>query len=426
MKRLLSGILAVLFSSYCHAQQILTLDDCCRIAVENNKQRKLSEYSVRQAEIQAKNVEADFLPKFSASGGYLYANKDFSMELAPSLAASLNMNNTYFAGIQLEQPIYMGGKILSARRMANIGESIANINKRKTDSDIRIETEEAYWNVIKSEELNLVATRYKELVSELYSSVEKMNSTGMTPKNELLKVKVKLNEAELLMRRSENAVRLSKMALCHVIGMSLTSDIEVSGSIEFIPLSAKDYEFTVQNRPEYKLLTENINLKKEQIKSVKSDFLPKIGLVAGYNYIDGIRMNNHKFLKNDVFSVMLAVKVPLFHWGEGHRKVKSAKIEMQKAEVTRCEMVEKMQLEVARNSNLMDEAQLEVELTENALESAEESLKESRKSFETGMATLTDYLEAQAGWQKSYFEAISAKTEYHVAKSKFLNSLGSL
>lgn len=127
-----------------------------------------------------------------------------------------------------------------------------------------------------------------------------------------------------------------------------------------------------------------------------------------------------------MFSVMLAVKVPLFHWGEGHRKVKSAKIEMQKAEVTRCEMVEKMQLEVARNSNLMDEAQLEVELTENALESAEESLKESRKSFETGMATLTDYLEAQAGWQKSYFEAISAKTEYHVAKSKFLNSLGSL
>lgn len=168
MKRLLSGILAVLFSSYCHAQQILTLDDCCRIAVENNKQRKLSEYSVRQAEIQAKNVEADFLPKFSASGGYLYANKDFSMELAPSLAASLNMNNTYFAGIQLEQPIYMGGKILSARRMANIGESIANINKRKTDSDIRIETEEAYWNVIKSEELNLVATRHKFLVSGCY------------------------------------------------------------------------------------------------------------------------------------------------------------------------------------------------------------------------------------------------------------------
>ena len=66
--------------------------------------------------------------------------------------------------------------------------------------------------------------------------------------------------------------------------------------------------------------------------------------------IEGLeRVRIDKFLKNDVFSVMLAVKVPLFHWGEGHRKVKSAKIEMQKAEVTRCEMVEKMQLEVARN-----------------------------------------------------------------------------
>ena len=98
--------------------------------------------------------------------------------------------------------------------------------------------------------------------------------------------------------------------------MSLTSDIEVSGSIEFIPLSAKDYEFTVQNRPEYKLLTENINLKKEQIKSVRSDFLPKIGLVAGYNYIDGIRMNNHKFLKNDVFSGVKWLRKCSLKWRE--------------------------------------------------------------------------------------------------------------
>ena len=44
-----------------------------------------NEIAIKQAELQEKNVAAGFLPKLSASGGYLYANKDFSMELAPFL-----------------------------------------------------------------------------------------------------------------------------------------------------------------------------------------------------------------------------------------------------------------------------------------------------------------------------------------------------
>ena len=388
MKRLLSGIFIILLSSFSYAQRVFTLDDCCRIAVENNKKMKLSDFSIKQAELQEKNVVAGFLPKLSASGGYLYANKDFSMELAPSLSAALDISNTYFAGVQLEQPVYMGGKIIAARNMSEIGTNMAVLNRKKNDSEIRIETEEAYWNVIK--------------------------------------VQVKLNEANLSMKRSENAIRLSKMALCHIMGIPLSDDIEISGTIEFEPAVFRNDEFIIENRSEYKLLSENINLKREQIKSVRSDYLPRIGLVAGYNYIDGVRMNGHKFLKDDIFSVMLAVKIPLFHWGEGHRKIKSAKIELQKAEVMRDEMIEKMQLEVTRNYNILNEAELEVELTENAFSYAEENLQESSKSFETGMETLANFLEAQASWQKAYFEVISAKINYHIAKSKYLNSIGGL
>ena len=76
MKRLLSGIFIILLSSFSYAQRVFTLDDCCRIAVENNKKMKLSDFSIKQAELQEKNVVAGFLPKLSASGGYLYANKD--------------------------------------------------------------------------------------------------------------------------------------------------------------------------------------------------------------------------------------------------------------------------------------------------------------------------------------------------------------
>ena len=72
------------------------------------------------------------------------------MELTPSLSAALDIINTYFAGVQLEQPVYMGGKIIAARNMSEIGTNMAVLNRKKNDSEIRIETEEAYWNVIKA------------------------------------------------------------------------------------------------------------------------------------------------------------------------------------------------------------------------------------------------------------------------------------
>lgn len=424
MKRLLLFGFIALFSSFSYAQTILTLDDCCRMAVENNRQGKLSDYAIEQAKLQVKNVKSDFLPKFSASGGYLYANKAFAMELAPSLSAAVDMNNTCFAGIQLEQPIYMGGKIVTARKMSDIGMSIAHINKRKKDSDIRIETEETYWNVLRAKELHKVSLKYKDLIRELYRDMENRHRAGMVSKNELLKVQVKWNEAELSVEKSKHAVRLAQMSLCHIIGLPLTRNVDVSGTIELPSLPRQKTDFDVQSRSEYQLLVENINMKRQQIKAVRSDFLPKIGLVAGYSYLDGIKMNRHKFLQDDVFSVMLSVKIPLFHWGEGYRKIKSAKIEMKKAEILRDEMIEKMYLEVTRKSDILDEARLEVGLTEKAFSCAEENLAESKKSYETGMETLTGYLEAQADWQKTYSKLVSAKADYHIAESKYLNSLG--
>lgn len=82
-------------------------------------------------------------------------------------------------------------------------------------------------------------------------------------------------------------------------------------------------------------------MKTQEIKSVRSDFLPRVGLVAGYNYMNGVKLNGTKLISDDVFAVMLSVKIPLFHWGEGLRKIKSAKIEQQMAVVQRDELAEK-------------------------------------------------------------------------------------
>lgn len=422
MKKIIIACIFSFCSLWGYSQQ-LTLEECCDIAAANNKQGKLADFSIQKAQLQLKNMNSNFLPKLSAAGGYLYADKDFGAELMPSVAAELNLNNTYTGGVQIEQPLYLGGKLFAARKMAQTGLSIAGLNKEKTESDIRFETEKAYWNVVKAKELQKVSQQFLQTVDELYRTVENFYNTGMASQNELLKVKVKINEAKLSFKRSENAVRLAKMSLCHLMGMPISKDIDVINNLSDIEAVDTNIH-SVENRLEYKILSENIQLKNQEIKAVRSDFLPRVGLVAGYNYMNGVKLNGTKLISDDVFAVMVSVKVPLFHWGEGMRKVKSAQIEKQMAIVQRDEFTEKMQLEVSQALNMLDESELEIKLTESAFNEASESLRESRKNYETGMETLVNYMDTQSIWQKSWAEFVSAKINYQIAKVTYLKALG--
>lgn len=426
MKRIIIACCMGLLSLQGYAQIHLTLEECRKMALENNKQAQLSEYSIQKAEQEMKAAKCNYLPKFSASGGYMYADKDFAMNLIPSMAANLNLNHTYFGGLQLEQPIYMGGKIIASNKISSENLKISHLSKQKTDTEILINTDEAYWGLVKTKELFMIACKYKEAVGEVYRNVERLYQTGMVPKNDLLKVKVKQNDADLFLQRSQNAIRQSRMKLCYVIGLPLTSEINVSDESDFSIVPIPREEVIAENRPEYQTLSTLIDIKKQKIKLTRSEYLPQVGLVAGYNYLDGVKLNGNKLLSDDIFAVMVAVKIPLFHWGEGKHKIKAAQLEQRITETQRSDLSERIQLEASQATNVLDEVELEIHLTKTAYQQAEESLYESRQNYNTGMETLVNYLEAQVIWQKAWSEYVTAKANYHLAQSHYLKSIGKL
>ena len=53
-------------------------------------------------------------------------------------------------------------------------------------------------------------------------------------------------------------------------------------------------------------------------------------------------------------------------------------------------------------------------------------LKKPKKTPEVGMETLTNYMEAQAQWQKAWSDWIEAKAELRVNETYYLKSTGRL
>lgn len=463
MKRSYYIIITLLYlsASCLYAQQKLTLEQCRHMALENNKQIKMASGYKEKAYTDRKAYRANYFPKLSLTGNYLFTNTDSKLtipggylptfipgpdgQLLPNILSTLpngdpifkeyaympdsefrlDLNNSYTAGVKAEQPIFMGGKIVATNTMAKIAHELSELNENLTNSETLVLTDEAFWSYVKASELFKVAEQYKALISELLHTVKSGHEIGMIQRNDLLKVQVKLNEAELQLRKAENAIHLAGMNLCHIIGLPLDSNISVDGTYDTtIPIV--NLQADISKRPDFAMLDKQVALKQQQVRLVRSDFLPNVGIAAMYNYTHGLKINDRPMFDNSSFSAVISVKIPLFQWGEGRNKVRSARIEQKITELKQIDANEKMELELMKAINDVDEALFETTLTKSSLAEAEENLKIHKDMYETGMATLTDYLEAQTSWQKASTDCVNANAALQLAQTKYLKASGEL
>lgn len=442
MKRILIYLLAVM-PAVAYPQAVLTLDECVQLAKENNKRVVASEQQLSVSMYEKRSAKALFFPSFSLTGNAMYSTADGSYSSGSGLLPVLGSDGTntgqsaffpgidlaydlgwiYGGGIKVEQPIYMGGKIRAGYQMAKIGNEIARQNKRLTESEVIVETSQAYAGVVRTKELILVARSYNDLLSELMRSVESARKHGMKSQNDVLKVKVKLNESELDLRRAENGHRLAMMNLCHYIGRPLYERIEVDSVLPDSEISDVQND-GIFNRPEYLMLEQQSALAEQKIALARSEYLPQIGLTGQYSYMNGIDLNGRKLIDSWNFLVGVQVSVPLFDFGQRINKINAAKAQYAQAQAEREDSNEKLTLEMTQAFNNLDEAYLEKRLADSSVASAEENLRTSRLQYEKGVETLSDHLEAQALWQQARRTQVEARISCYLRRLEYQKATG--
>ena len=429
------------------AQEVLTLQQCRDMALENNKQMSAAVKQTEGALYMQKSFKGNFFPNLKAYGNDMYASVDGTLNIPggnlpvflgkttnlpigfayfPGIDLNMKVNNVIMAGLQLEQPIFMGGKIMAAYKMSKIGTEAARLNERLTASEVILQTENAYALLVKAQEMKKVAESYESLLKELMKVVESAHKHGLKPKNDVLKVQVKLNESELGIRKAENACRLAMMNLCHMIGKPLDSELEIEAVYPHVPEAGNEDVVSIVDRPEYGMLEKKVELAKQEVKLQRSELLPKIGVRGSYDYTNGVKVNGQKLLDDAGFSVMVNVTLPLFHFGERYNKVRSAKSKLEQARLEQNDINEKMQLELMQAENNLDEARLEADLADRSLEQAAENQRVSKSEYDAGLETLSDYLEAQTLWQKAYATQVDAHFQMYLQYVKYLKATGQL
>lgn len=446
-------ILAVSLISYQGiGQEKLSLQESRKLALEYNQRIKIAEELISESQSNVKFAYTHFLPNLSAEGSYSYLHDiddiSFPGSFLPT-ASSLDeaklgnftgTSDVYFPGLNLEmgnidyysanlilsQPIYAGGKVRSNYNMAKLGADLSVFNRKLEASDVILETDEAYWNLVSVRERVKVAEKYVEMLNQLVTDLKNAFDLELTTKNEMLKAQVQLNQAKLDLFRIKNALVLSQMALCQVIGRDLKSEISASDTIIFVENKHVETNFiqkAMQQRPEILMLGKQVEIDRQEEKSTLANYLPQLGVGASYGYTSKIEnlMDSRQNL-----SVQASLKVPIFHWNERKHKLASKKYQTKQRELQLDRTKDLVSLEVQQAYFNLQEAYEQNKLAEISMNQAEENVSITRNSFYEGLANATEMLDAQAFWQQAHTELIDAKINFKLKESGFLKAIGEL
>ncbi|WP_278690756.1 TolC family protein [Leyella stercorea] len=476
------------------AQQRLSLDSCRAMALRNNKTLSASRLQLDMAHYKVKAAKTKYLPHVSALGGYELTSREISLlsddqkaslssagthatgalhndlssalsglaqqgAISPELANGLgnlfgqvgsklgsvvdgvgqkvvdalhtDTRQIYTVSVMLTQPIYMGGGIIAANRMAKIGEEMAANNIEATTQSTLHSIDQAYWLVVSVHHKKQLAESYLEVVKKLDNDVQKMIAEGVSTRADGLKVAVKVNEAEMSLTQAENGLALSKMLLCQLCGLPVENDVhledeESADLVATANVENTDNSVAMENRPELKLLDNALDLSRQSTKLVRAAFLPQVILTGGYMASNPNLFNGFERKLSGVWNVGVVVRVPLWNWMEGAYKVRASKIASSIVQLERDEISEKIELQVSQCKFKVNEANRRLSLARKNVENAEENLRCANVGFKEGVLQTTDVMAAQTAWLQAQSQKIDAEIDVRLSQVNLKKALGVL
>lgn len=345
-------------------------------------------------------------------------------------ALHLDNHNLYAAAVTLQQPVFVGGKIVYSNQMAQLARELESARYDQAYADVIVDVDEAYWQIVSIAAKKKLADAYADLLHTLEADVQKSVTAGVMTESDALQIRVKVNEAEMLRTKADNGLTLSKMLLCKRIGLPLDSPVTLADEqIDLIPQpvtgGTKSLDRVFEDRPETRSLELASRIYDRKAKIARSDMMPKVVLTAGYLISNPNLYNGFSNSWNGgSFSAGVLVSVPIFHGMESANKYRKARAEVSLYESKLQDARELITLQVSQQRKLLGESRAQLETASSHLAAAEENLRAATVGFEAGVITMDTALAAQTAWLQAHSECIDAGTQLQLAATRLQRAEG--
>ncbi len=437
MKKIFSiaTVIAMIVTVSLDAQQ-LSLEECVSLALENNARMHTARYTLNASQETSREAFTKYFPSVSVSGAAFTANHGMlqhSFELPLSMLGTglsdMDFNISLLkkgsvAGVNLIQPIFLGGRIVNGNKLAHVGEEVSRLQQRQTADEVRRDVERYYWQLVSLHSKHSTLDNVIAMLDTLTSQVQSYVDAGITTINDLLEVKLKRNEMLVARSQLDNGITVIRMLLSQYVGKGTTGSVDV---VTELPVGTMpEFPYDIYRNPEdcldqtvgHGLLTQNVRAKELEQKIALGNNLPMVAAGASYNY-EHLMEQGHSFA-----NVYVTVNIPLTDWWGGSHNMKKKKLETQ---IARTQLEDDSQMLIIAMTNAWNDlttSYTQMGIAQESISQSAENLRLNQNFYNAGMTTITDLLDAQTLYQQSQDKFVDAYGQFQIKKLAYLQATG--
>ena len=432
--------LLVIFTSLCvfvpvKAQDVLTLEECLRLGIENNLFLESSRNEIRKGEHTLSENRAKLLPQINAVAGF---NDNFNPPVSVTDGSAYgnpyNVTKTLqynaSAGIQLQMPLY-NQTVYTAVDIARTMNELNRLSYEKAREDLILQISKMYYlSQNTAEQIAFIKENISRL-NELSSITQAFYDNGMAMEVDVKRVNINLENQRVQYDNAQSMLTQQLNLLKYVIDypadkeIALTPvDTENTTSVSLTGLDNNQYEL--------QLLQSKQKLAEQQRKMIGQGYIPSLSLTGSWMYsayTDKAKNWFHSGPSNHWYNssgIGLTLRIPIFDGLDKRAKMKKAKIEIENAKLSYENALKNMQTQYLNATNELMNSQRNFRKQKDNYLLAEDVYQVTTDRYREGIASMTEVLQDEMRMSEAQNNYINAHYNYQVTNLSLLKLTGQL
>lgn len=353
--------------------------------------------AARQGEDVARNA---LLPQINASltlsylGDGTILDRDFGNATRDRLP---HFSNTL--GVELYQPVYTGGAISSAIKLAGKETEMAINGKDMSVNSVRMSIVSNYLELAKNRNLLKVYDENIRLTEKLLQEMQAKHEQGIALKNDITRYELRLSSLSYDRLATENAIRIFNNNLVSMLGLDAATQIvpDISDDGDVAATGDTDTWMTTAsaNSPLLRSLGLSADMQRIGKKMTYSEYIPKIGIVAGDNFLGPVTFEVPAINKNyNAWFVGVNVNWNISSLFTTSRAMRRHNLELARIREESDAAATGIEREVSEALTLYRQSVERLAIERKNVQLAEENYAVVSNRFDNQLALLTDMLDA--------------------------------
>lgn len=433
----------------------LTLQEASEHMMDNNPTTRMANKAINIAHGERQKLNAFWYPMLNTAGMVVhlsnrvevkqpldtYTNpaKEFVQSIIPNdklITSILDQVGSYTLSVPILQRnlttldanltwlIFTGGKRLYASEIGKRMVDIAEVGKEETHALLQTELVQTYFALQLEERVQEVRKNTFQSLQQHYNHALKLEANGLITKAERIFAEVNLQEAKREWETSKKEYEVAHQALCSLLNME-ENDVEIHPVSQlFISENLPDELYFKRLIPATNYTINKLRLEESiaesQLKISKSAYLPTIALFGKQT------LYAHHLPRNLMPRTLIGIGFTwnLFDGLNRESDVRVSRLAKESIALEKEKAENALDVLVQELYSKIQEAKDETKTLQTTLTMSEELLRIRQKSFEEGMSTSTEVVDAEVMLSKVQIAMLLATYQFDVSLASLCSVCG--